>query len=56
LLQCELGKGPPVWRALRRSGAEITSIADLPNGVLGLARRTTVRPPKKRTAGWRDVK
>jgi hypothetical protein len=56
LLQCDLGKGPPVWRALKRSGAEITSIADLPHGVLGLARRTTVRPPKKRVTGWRNVK
>lgn len=56
LLQCDLGKGPPVWRALRRSGAEVTSIDDLPRGVLGLARRTTVRPPKKRTSGWRNVK
>jgi hypothetical protein len=56
LLQCDLGKGQPVWRALRRSGAEITSIDDLPHGVLGLARRTTVRPPKKRTSGWRNVK
>jgi hypothetical protein len=56
LLQCDLGKGPPVWRALRRSGAEITSIDDLPHGVLGLARRATVRPPKKRTSGWRNVK
>ncbi len=56
LLQCDLGKGPPVWRALKRSGAEITSIADLPRGVLGLARRTTVRPPKTRVTGWRNVK
>ncbi|MEO5725375.1 MAG: hypothetical protein ABI134_04405 [Byssovorax sp.] len=56
LLQCDLGKGPPVWRALRRSGVEITSIDDLPQGVLGLARRTTVRPPKKRNTGWRNVK
>jgi hypothetical protein len=56
LLQCDLGKGPPVWRALRRSGAEITSIIDLPRGVLGLARRQTVRPPKKRSSGWRNVK
>jgi hypothetical protein len=56
LLQCDLGKGPPVWRALRRSGVEITSIADLPHGVLGLARRSTVRPPKKRVTSWRNVK
>ncbi len=56
LLQCDLGKGPPVWRAVRRSGVEITSIADLPRGVLGLARRTTVRPPKKRVTSWRNVK
>ena len=56
LLQCDLDKGPPLWRALRRSGVEITSIADLPHGVLGLARRTTVRPPKKRVTGWRNVK
>lgn len=56
LLQCDLGKGPPVWRALRRSGAEVTSIADLPPGVLGLARRQTVRPPKKRTTGWHNTK
>ena len=56
LLQCDLGKGPPLWRALRRSGVEITSIANLPHGVLGLARRTTVRPPKKRVTGWRNVK
>ncbi len=56
VLQCDLGKGPPVWRALRRSGVEITSIDDLPPGVLGLARRTTVRPPKKRTSSWRNVK
>jgi len=56
LLQCDLGKGPPVWRAIRRSGVEITSIADLPRGVLGLARRTTVRPPKKRSTGWHNGK
>jgi hypothetical protein len=56
LLQCDLGKGPPVWRALKRSGAEITSIVDLPRGVLGLARRQTVRPPKTRSSGWRNVK
>lgn len=56
LIQCEVGKGPPVWRALRRSGVEITSIADLPRGVLGLARRTDLRPPKKRTSGWRNMK
>ncbi len=56
VLQCDLGKGPPVWRALRRSGVEITSITDLPPGVVGLARRQTVRPPKKRSSGWRNVK
>jgi len=56
VLQCDLGKGPPVWRALRRSGAEITNISEIPRGVLGLARRQTVRPPKKRTSGWRNVK
>lgn len=56
VLQCDLGKGPPLWRALRRSGAEITSVRDLPPGVIGLARRETVRPPKKRTSGWRNVK
>jgi hypothetical protein len=56
LLQCDLGKGPPIWRAIRRSGVEITSIADLPHGVLGLARRSTVRPPKKRTTTWRNGK
>lgn len=53
VLQCDLGKDPPVWRALRRGGAEITKREDLPPGILGLARRSTVRPPKKRTSGWR---
>jgi hypothetical protein len=56
VLQCDLGKGPPLWRALRRSGAEITNLNDLPPGILGLARRQTVRPPKKRNTAWRKGK
>jgi hypothetical protein len=49
VIQCHLGQGkPPIWRALKRSGQEITSAADLPKGVLGLVRRGTRRPPTKR--------
>jgi hypothetical protein len=49
VLQCHLGhKKPPIWRALRRNGQEVTSPADLPKGVLGLERRTKRRPPSTR--------
>jgi hypothetical protein len=48
-LQCHLGRGKqPIWRALKRSGQEITSPTDLPAGVLGLQRRSTRRPGTKR--------
>jgi hypothetical protein len=36
--------------ALKRSGQEVTSTADLPTGVLGQERRETRRPPVKRLA------
>lgn len=50
ILQCHLEKGTtPLWRALRRSGQEISSLSDLPPGVIGLKRRTNRRPPTRRT-------
>jgi len=52
VLQCHIGRGtPPIWRALRRSGKEVTSPADLPKGVLGLERRSARRPPVLRAPG-----
>jgi hypothetical protein len=45
LVQCwVVGGGPPIWRAVTRSGQEITDKKALPNGVLGLKPRTTKRP------------
>jgi hypothetical protein len=55
VLQCDIGKGAPIWRAVRKTGEEITSVNDLPAGVLGLKRRPTRQPPKKRT-GWHNAK
>jgi hypothetical protein len=50
VLQCHLERGAaPIWRAVRRSGQEVLSAAELPSGVLGLKRRTTRRPPTRRT-------
>lgn len=55
VLQCRLGRDrPPIWRALRRSGQELTSPAELPKGVLDLERRDERRPPTKRTAPARQ--
>ncbi|MFT3766975.1 MAG: hypothetical protein QM820_15875 [Minicystis sp.] len=61
VLQCHLGRGnPPIWRALKRSGQEVTSPADLPRGVLDQERRATRRPPTMRATRSRiegiDVK
>lgn len=51
VLQCHLGKREaPIWIAMKRSGQEVTSAADLPKGVLGQERRATRRPPVKRIA------
>lgn len=47
VLQCHLGWGRrPLWRAIRKSGEEVTSRDELPPGILGLRRRATRRPPK----------
>jgi len=54
VLQCRLGGGrAPIWRAIRRSGREVSSPADLPKGVLDLERRGERRPPRKRTPATR---
>jgi hypothetical protein len=54
LLQCwMLGGGPPVWRAVKRGGAEITDPKDLPRGMLGLKRRPN-RKPGTRVRGSAD--
>jgi hypothetical protein len=45
VLQCwVVGGGPPIWRAIKRSGQEITDKRDLPPGVLGLKPRKDKRP------------
>ncbi len=45
LLQCWIvGGGPPVWRAVRMSGEEITDKRDLPRGMLGLKPRKDRKP------------
>jgi hypothetical protein len=49
VLQCRLGRGrTPIWRAMRRSGHELSSPAELPKGVLDLERSAPRRPPTKR--------
>ena len=51
VLQCwNPGAGPPVWRAIRRNGQEITDKKDLPPGVLGLKPRKDKRPGTGRRA------
>ncbi len=45
VLQCWIvGGGPPIWRAIKRTGQEITDKKDLPPGVLGLKPRKDKRP------------
>lgn len=49
LLQCRIGgRRPPIWRAMRKSGQEVTRLEDLPSGVLGLERRNRARAPSGR--------
>jgi hypothetical protein len=46
LLQCWIiGGGPPIWRAIKKTGEEITDKKDLPPGILGL------KPCKNKKAG-----
>jgi hypothetical protein len=52
VLLCQLGRDrTPIWRAMRRSGQEITSPEDLPAGVLGLPRRKLRRAVPRRARG-----
>ncbi len=56
IIQCWIvGGGPPIWRAIRRDGTEITDKKDLPKGILGLKPRKDKKPGTKgkarRTAG-----
>jgi hypothetical protein len=45
LLQCWVaGGGPPVWRAIKKTGEEITDKKDLPPGLLGLKPRKNKKP------------
>jgi hypothetical protein len=47
VLQCHLGPGKaPIWRALKRSGVEVTSERELPAGLLGLKPRVTRKEPR----------
>ncbi len=48
VLQCHLGPGKaPIWRGIRRSGAELLSEKELPAGLLGLKRRGTPKAPRQ---------
>jgi len=54
VLQCWIALGgPPVWRAIRMSGEEITDKKDLPGGVLGLRPHRDRKPGAKITAAPR---
>ena len=49
--QFNIGRGrPPIWRAIRKSGQEVTSKDELPPGLLGAPRKTTRKPPTHRAA------
>jgi hypothetical protein len=48
VIQCHLGPGkPPLWRAIRKSGVEVTSEKELPPGLLGLKPRLTRKAPRQ---------
>lgn len=53
VLQCHLGPGrASIWRAIRMDGQEVRSQGDLPEGIVGLPRKASRRPPT-RTAPYR---
>jgi hypothetical protein len=52
LLQCWIvGGGPPIWRAIKRGGSEITDKKDLPKSVLRLLGLKPRRDKKPGTRG-----
>jgi hypothetical protein len=49
VLQCwVIDGGPPIWRAIKKSGQEITDKKDLPSGVIGLKPKKDKKPGSKR--------
>jgi hypothetical protein len=49
VLQCwVVDGGPPIWRALKRNGQEVTEKKDLPSGVIGLKPKKNRKPGSKR--------